>query len=40
MSWEWQRNYVTLSNGDRVRYAFFNKDGSDIYFVRFKAKQG
>jgi site-specific recombinase XerD len=40
MSWAWQRNYVTLSTGDRIRYAFFTKPDSDVYFVRFRARNG
>jgi integrase len=31
----WQRNYVTLRTGERVRYSFIQRD-SDIYRVRFK----
>jgi len=33
----WQRNYVTLNTGARVRYAFVQRDGSDVYFVRFRS---
>ncbi|HVS39667.1 MAG TPA: hypothetical protein VMS17_29190 [Gemmataceae bacterium] len=40
MTWAWQRNYVTLSTGQRIRYAFFNKPDSDLYFVRFRARDG
>ena len=40
MNWEWQRNYVTLSTGERIRYSFFCKPESNIYFVRFKDKDG
>jgi integrase len=29
---------VVLSSGERVRYSFFRKPDSDIYFIRFKAK--
>ena len=36
----WQRNYVTLSSGNRVRYALLQRDGSDVYFVRFKNAAG
>jgi integrase len=36
----WQRNYVTLRSGERIRYAFFTKPDSPIYFVRFKGKDG
>ena len=34
----WQRNYVTLKTGDRIRYAFFSND-ADAYFVRFRARR-
>jgi integrase len=40
MTWAWQRNYVTLRSGDRIRYALYTKPGSDPYFVRFKGKDG
>lgn len=40
MNWAWQRNYVTLTTGERIRYAFFEKAGSDVYFLRFKARDG
>jgi site-specific recombinase XerD len=40
MTWAWQRNYVTLRSGDRIRYALYPKPGSDAYFVRFKGKDG
>lgn len=40
MTWAWQRNYVTLSTGKRIRYAFFSKPDSDIYFVRFRVRDG
>jgi integrase len=40
MTWAWQRNYVTLATGERIRYAFFSKPGSNVYFVRFKSKDG
>jgi integrase len=33
----WQRNYVTLSTGARVRYAFVQRDDSDVHFVRFRS---
>lgn len=33
----WQRNYVTLATGQRVRYAFVQRAGSDVYFVRFRS---
>ena len=40
MTWAWQGNYVTLSTGQRIRYAFFSKPDSDIYFVRCRSKDG
>src|SRR5712692_2023775 len=33
---QWQRNYVTLRTGERVRYSLYNRPNSDVYFVRFK----
>lgn len=36
----WQRNYVTLQSGDRIRYAFFIHPQSPSYWVRFKGKDG
>jgi integrase len=36
----WQRNYVTLSSGQRVRYAFVQRPGSDVHFVRFRSADG
>ena len=35
----WQRNYVTLTTGDRVRYSFVQRN-SDTYRVRFKGPLG
>ena len=35
----WQRNYVVLTTGDRVRYSFVQR-GSDTYRVRFKGPFG
>jgi integrase len=32
----WQRNYVTLSTGERVRYSLIQRSDSPIYNVRFK----
>ena len=32
----WQRNYVTLRSGERVRYSLYKRPGFDAYFVRFK----
>lgn len=40
MPWAWQRNYVTLRSGERIRYALFGKPDSDVWFVRFKGKDG
>ena len=34
----WQRNYVVLTNGDRVRYAFVQRGGSAVFRVRFKGR--
>jgi integrase len=36
----WQRNYVTLGNGARIRYAFFEHPQSDVYWVRFRGTDG
>jgi integrase len=36
----WQRNYVTLRSGDRIRYAFFSHPQSPSYCVRFRGKDG
>ncbi len=36
----WQRNYVTLKSGARIRYAFFSKAESPALYVRFKGKSG
>lgn len=35
----WQRNYVALTAGERVRYSFVQR-GSDTYRVRFKGPEG
>src|SRR5580693_3631056 len=32
----WQRNYVTLNTGERIRYTLFQRSGSNVYLVRFK----
>lgn len=40
MAWAWQRNYVTLKTGDRVRYAFYCRPESDEYYVRFRSIDG
>jgi integrase len=36
----WQRNYVVLPTGARVRYSFVQRNGSDAYRVRFKGPVG
>src|SRR5262245_23668920 len=36
----WQRNYVTLTTGDRLRYALIERPDADGYFVRFRAPDG
>lgn len=36
----WQRNYVVLRSGDRIRYSLQQRDGSDVYFVYFKGPKG
>lgn len=38
----WQRNYVTLTSGERVRYAFVERTdaGTKSYYVRFKEPGG
>src|SRR5262249_42877158 len=36
----WQRNYVVLKTGERVRYSFVLRGASDVYRVRFKGEQG
>lgn len=36
----WQRNYVTLKSGARIRYAFYIKADSPAYCVRFRGKDG
>jgi integrase len=40
MPWAWQRNYVTLRSLERIRYAIFGKPDSDVWFVRFRGKDG
>lgn len=32
----WQRNYVVLNDGGRVRYTLFRRAGSNVYLVRFR----
>jgi hypothetical protein len=36
----WARNYVALRTGERVRYSFVERAGSDVYFVRFRSLDG
>ena len=36
----WQRNYVTLRSGERVRYAIYEHPQSPALWVRFKGKDG
>ncbi|HEY7158984.1 MAG TPA: site-specific integrase [Gemmataceae bacterium] len=36
----WQQNFVILRNGQRIRYALFEKPESPAYYVRFKGKDG
>jgi integrase len=36
----WQRNYVTLTSGDRIRYSLIQRPGSNVYLVRFKSQDG
>ena len=36
----WQRNYVTLTTGDRVRYSLIRRADSPVYLVRFKSPEG
>jgi integrase len=36
----WQQNFVILRNGQRVRFALFEKPESPAYYVRFKGKDG
>ncbi len=33
----WQRNYVVLPSGERIRYALLIRPDADVYSVRFKA---
>jgi integrase len=33
----WQRNYVQLKSGERVRYTLLKRPDGDTYFVRFRA---
>jgi integrase len=36
----WARHYVVLKTGQRVRYSFVVRAGSDVYFVRFRSMDG
>src|SRR5579875_3067481 len=36
----WGQNYVTLRNGQRIRYALFEKEDRPGYYVRFKGQDG
>src|SRR5438552_3044113 len=36
----WQRNYVTINTGERVRYALIERPDADGYHVRFRSKDG
>lgn len=36
----WQRNYVVLSSGEKVRFSLHRREGSDIYFLYFRATGG
>jgi hypothetical protein len=36
----WGQNFVILRNGERIRYALFQKEGTPFYYVRFKGKDG
>ncbi len=36
----WQRYYVTLKSGERIRYALFKRPGDDVYFAGFRARNG
>lgn len=36
----WQQNFVILRNGQRIRYALFEKEDRPGYYVRFKGKDG
>ena len=36
----WQRNYVTLPTGERVRYSLLKRPESNVYFARFKPNGG
>src|SRR5687768_7238281 len=36
----WQHTYVTLTNGDRVRYTLILRLDADGYYVRFRSRDG
>jgi site-specific recombinase XerD len=36
----WQRNYVVLNTGERVRFAFLERDDADAYYIRFRGPKG
>ena len=36
----WARNYVTLMTGQQVRYSFVQREGTGIFFVRFRSRDG
>jgi integrase len=36
----WQRNYVTLTSGERVRYTLTFRPEADAYYVRFRSPDG
>ena len=36
----WQRNYVVLPSGERVRYALIERPNADTYYIRFKGPDG
>ena len=36
----WQRNYVVLPSGERVRFALLQRDDADAIYVRFSGKDG
>ncbi len=36
----WQRNYLVLSSGERVRFAFLKREDVDAYYIRFRGPNG
>ena len=36
----WQRNYVVLPTGERIRYSLFQRPDSSVYMVRFRSPHG